>query len=450
MAANLGEDSTEVSYTASVLEPRLDVLRAELGAIRGELHSLQNPLSGVDLSSLRSDLTNLRGDVSLLQSSSPSTTRVVEPPVIGDLKFAGDSKAINSFLLAIYDVMEAVPNPFSSDARKISWVARHFSVGSPVHDWWFSQLQENARAHSRAHPNAPRLAGTYSVAGVPFILPVLLDISLFLQTLAQLFSDPYASETALRDFQSLTMGKLSIVQFNAKFTALAFRVDASEPILMDYYRKALTPAVYQRSLARAYWATCSSLQDLMNVAVLAAHQEDAIALAHRQRSAYHPSVNSPHSGVMVPHDPSAMDVSAVTSQRSSNRPATRFPFNFYRELCQARGACWRCLKPFDDVHRANKAAGKPICANSPVSAADMDSFCASCTATPATPISGPPHPVQAIASTVVSPVMTPPPPAPVLSPHPYPLYHYPPHLSSPGPASVYYPPIPPPLPVSVP
>lgn len=89
--------------------------------------------------------------------------------------------------------MEANDKCFASDARKISWVARHFSPGSPALDWWVSQLQENACAHSRAHPNAPRLTGTYSVAGVPFIIPVLGDISLFLRTLAKLFSDPYAS-----------------------------------------------------------------------------------------------------------------------------------------------------------------------------------------------------------------------------------------------------------------
>lgn len=101
---------------------------------------------------------------------------------------------------------------FASDSRKISWVARHFSPGSPALDWWVSQLQENARAHSFDHPNAPRFAGTYSVAGVPFPITVLVDISLFLRTLAKIFSDPYASQTALHDFQSLTMGKLSVVQ----------------------------------------------------------------------------------------------------------------------------------------------------------------------------------------------------------------------------------------------
>lgn len=77
-------------------------------------------------------------------------------------------------------------------------------------------------AYSRDHPGAPRLAGTHSVAGVPFSIAVLIDVSLFLRTIAQLFSDPYAAQTALKEFQGLSMGKLSIVQFNACFIALSF------------------------------------------------------------------------------------------------------------------------------------------------------------------------------------------------------------------------------------
>lgn len=130
------------------------------------------------MASLRTDTTSLiprRG--------------LVEPPVVSDLRFSGDAKTIDSFLITMYDIMEANTQCFASDSRKISWVARHFAPGSPALDWWVSQLQENARAHSRAHPTAPCLAGTFLVAGVPFTIPVLLDISVFLRTLAQLFSD---------------------------------------------------------------------------------------------------------------------------------------------------------------------------------------------------------------------------------------------------------------------
>lgn len=245
------------------------------------------------------------------------------------------------------------------------------------------------------------------------------------------------------------MGKLSVIQFNAKFTALAFRIDASESILMDYYRKALSPAVFQRALSRPDWPPCTTLANLMHVAILAAHQEEATALSHCQRQLHHASSNTtPISGVVIPPDPMAMDVSAVNSNYSTSttakRPATRFPFDFHRELCQARGVCWRCQKSFDDVHQNNKAAGKQICPNAAVTASDMDAFCVSCTSTSPVPIPSSPTPVQSIASTVASHALLPPssvvsPSLPVVSnslsiplpapslPHPS-FYQYPPHF----------------------
>lgn len=76
------------------------------------------------------------------------------------------------------------------------------------------------------------------------------------------------------------MGKLSVIQFNAKFTALAFCINTPEDILMDSYRKALNPVVYRRALSRADRAPCVTLQELMQVAILAAHQEEAILSPH--------------------------------------------------------------------------------------------------------------------------------------------------------------------------
>lgn len=100
------------------------------------------------------------------------------------------------------------------------------------------------------------------------------------ETIAQIFSDPYSSQTLLQDFQSLVMGKLSVIQFNTRFTALDFWLDASEAIFMDYYQKALKPAVYRHALARPDWAACTSLYKLMQVDNLAAHQQDAISSTH--------------------------------------------------------------------------------------------------------------------------------------------------------------------------
>lgn len=194
-----------------MLHHDIEFLRADLTIQHGNISSLQRNVGFV-----QSDVTSLRSDFSLFSSTSPTPHRsLVEPSVISDLRFSGDAKSIDSFLITIYDIMEANAQCFVPDSCKISCFARHFSPGSPALDWWVSQLQENARAYTRDHPDAPCLAGAYLVAGVPFTIPVLLDVSLFLRTLARIISDPDASQTALQEFQSLTMGKLSVIQFNA-------------------------------------------------------------------------------------------------------------------------------------------------------------------------------------------------------------------------------------------
>lgn len=197
-----------------------------------------------DVASLRAYISALFSDISHLNSSPCIWSCLVEPLVNLGLQFSGEAKAINGFLITIYDVMEANVESFSSNTRKVSWVSCHLLLGSPAHDWWISQLQENARAFTCEHPDVPRLDGTYSAAGVLFILPILSDISLFAKTLAKIFLDPYDSQTALKELQSLTRGNLPVFQFNVRFTALAFRDDASEAIFMDYYRMYLSPLAY--------------------------------------------------------------------------------------------------------------------------------------------------------------------------------------------------------------
>lgn len=480
--------SEEKRYTTHILLPQieaitsairddftgvLDSLKDQLASVTADLAALRLDQSATvprDLVTLRSDISALRSDFSVLRSDfsalskTPLSARSGEPSVVSDLRFSGDSKDLDGFLITIYDILESQGGCFVSDSRKVSWVARHFVLGSPAHDWWMSQLQENAMAYSRDHAGAPRLAGTHSVAGVPFYIAVLIDVSLFLRTIAQLFSDPYAAQTALKEFQGLSMGKLSIVQFNACFIALSFRITASKDIFMDYYKKALSPAIFQRALSRPEWEPCTTVRELMGVAVIAARQEEAIVASHRLRSSSSNSssslvpVSSFPQGVTIPQDSSAMDVSAVGSKVSQprSRPVTRFPFNFYRELCQARGICWRCQHTFDDVHRANKSSGKPICSNSPVSGSDMDAYCVSCTSSSSSPVPGPPSSVPApqsvaavavpfpstpVSSYPLGPQFAPAPPlsyppavsasVSVPSFSPSPLYHHPPHMPPP-------------------
>lgn len=79
-------------------------------------------------------------------------------------------------------------------------------------------------------------------------------------------------------------------------------------------------------------------------------------------------------------------------------------------------------KTFDNIHRENKAAGKPICSNPSVSGPEMEAYCVSCTSSPPTPITGPPVPVQSVASTSLVPVSSSPTLTFTPSPSPSPTY----------------------------
>lgn len=107
-----------------------------------------------DFSHLCSDFTSLHSDFSPL-SKSPSNSWSGKPPVFPDLQFSGDSKDLDGFLITIYNVLEAHGLSFISDSCKVSWTVCHFTIGSPVHNWWVSQLQENVTAYSGDHPDAP-------------------------------------------------------------------------------------------------------------------------------------------------------------------------------------------------------------------------------------------------------------------------------------------------------
>lgn len=172
---------------------------------------------------------------------------------------------------------------------------------------------------------------------------------------------------------------------------------------MDYYRQALSLAVFQLALSQPDWAPCSTLADPVNVAVLAAHQEEAIALAHQQRQPQHqPQHSNALTVVLVPSNPMARDISPINSNCSlphaPNRPSTCFPFSFYQELFQYCGVCWCFQKSFNNIHQSNKASGKQICPNVAVSASNMDVFCVSCTSTTPSPTPSSLTPIQSIAS----------------------------------------------------
>lgn len=153
MSTSYSPTSDNVAYTEHVLQPHItqlasdftncfDELVRDLSRLSSDFLDVQADISSVqrDINSLRNDLSSVRSEVSVIRPTIPSAVRI-EPPVVSDFRFSGDAKTIDSFLMSVYDVLEANVSSFASDSRKISWVAQHSVSGSPAHDWWVSQLQ---------------------------------------------------------------------------------------------------------------------------------------------------------------------------------------------------------------------------------------------------------------------------------------------------------------------
>lgn len=247
------------------------------------------------------------------------------------------------------------------------------------------------------------------------------------------------------------MGKLGVQQFNVKFNSLSYRVEGlSEPILMDYYQRALSERVCQQAMGRPDWGPCRTTKALQVVTLLASKQLDNISSANRPVFPQ-PPISS--ATVPVPRESSAMDVDihAATARFSRSPVPLVVSFGFYRELCHQRGLCWRCLKGYDEAHRTRKMSPtQSPCPNLPVDSTQMDRFAAQCQTQPLPPpVSRPPPQTAAMA---LSPVPEssgglsyPQAMASSLTASPYGVqafYHTPPHLFHTQPIFSSYPPYP--------
>lgn len=228
----------EVSEIRRVME--LDINKA-FSDVRTELTSEVSKLRELlktQATTLRGELLTRMDDKMTTFSSTFSLSPRSEPPLLHDVSFSGDSQHLDSFLYSIYDALAAHASAFSDDGRRVKWIARHFKpVGSPAADWWLSLVAENASLFNEQMPEG-------KTAAQPFRLTSLLTVDSFLNELVTSFADPFAAQKALKTLQYFSMGKLGVQQFNVKFNSLSYRVKGlSEPILMDYYQRALTDKV---------------------------------------------------------------------------------------------------------------------------------------------------------------------------------------------------------------
>ncbi|KAG0148797.1 hypothetical protein CROQUDRAFT_377654 [Cronartium quercuum f. sp. fusiforme G11] len=209
----------------------------------------------------------------------------IEPRVLSDVSFSGGHTHLRSFIHVIKEVLLANPHAYGSEAAKIRWVARHIRpIGCTAHNWWMGLIKENAVAQG--------VKDTYDCSGIPFVLVPLQSVDTFLKVMIREFRDKVASSTALRNLQVCRMGSSTISDYNSRFNSLALDVEASDEILIDYYKKGLTDAVRRQSFLRVDWAPAKTLRkfyvkDLgtetmrevlgkQDIAVLAANQLDKV------------------------------------------------------------------------------------------------------------------------------------------------------------------------------
>lgn len=362
-------------FTEEYLTNAFAAARSELS---GEVSKIRDLLK-TQATSLRGEfLTRMDDKLATFVTTFPSSSRA-DPPLMHDVSFSGDSQYLDSFLYSVYDALAAHSSAFSDNDRRIKWISRHLKpVGSPAADWWLSLVAENASLFYNVI-----LEG--KTAAYPFRLASLRSVDAFLDELVSCFADPFAAQKALKSLQDFSMGKLGVQKFNVKFNSLSYRVKGlSEPILMDYYQRALSERVRRQAMNRPDWGPCQSTKALQAVTLLASKQLEDITTANKP---LFPSMTAAllSSMVPVPRDHSAMDVDIHAASARLARPPTPsvVSFGFYRELCHQRNLCWRCLKTYDEVHRARKLVpSQPPCPNLPVDAIKMDQFAAHCQSHP--------------------------------------------------------------------
>lgn len=266
-------------------------------------------------------------------------------------------------------------------------------------------LQENAAAQGvRDH---------YQFSGLPFIIPQLSSLDLFLQAIVDEFGDKLAHETALKSLQDCKMGNMKIGDFNSHFKSLATLVpDAPKSIRIDYHKKALSAPVRRQAILRSDWESAK-----MAIVILSAQQFDEVNGSSHSKPLLPASHNQM---VVIPHNSDSMEVDVINLSTSN---PSQFPRKFYISECKQQSICTRCLSPYNESHRS--LSGAATCPNAAATLhAKVECLKSSkkniLPRKVSYPPSGPPQPVQRAVAAVSSQLPAPPHvPTPPSYPHPF-------------------------------
>ncbi|KNZ48807.1 uncharacterized protein VP01_53g5 [Puccinia sorghi] len=289
----------------------------------------------------------------------------MEPLKIKDLWFSGDSAHLLSFLRHVRDFLRPRSSLFQSESRRVVWISRHFGyhpaehrkTPSPVENWYNSLIIDNARQQGELDVYA-------DLDGKPFIHPTLVCVASFLDGLIAIFGDKFMKENAKRALKECKQGKLTIGEYNSKFSSLVYLVEDVEDSRIEKYVSGLNPRIIRQAMGKE-WLSAKSLATRMALASEAAAQldllsllpPDSTSLPHYPLSSNRPAFNSAPPPRPT-RDPDAMEIDATRVI-----PAFRSLLDASRAICRVRNLCFRCLSPvIPGTH-----TGSLNCPNAPVS-----------------------------------------------------------------------------------
>lgn len=144
-----------------------------------------------------------------------------EPRIRENIRFSGDAKLLRQFLLDIYDVLDQYSLEFTSDKRRINWIASHFnsttSDSTPAQSWFSALLMKNAYSHGITDQYA-------NLKALDYVIEPHLSTDRFISEMILVFGDKTSAKTARAALDKCKQGSTSIVEYNLRFGPLSFQV----------------------------------------------------------------------------------------------------------------------------------------------------------------------------------------------------------------------------------
>lgn len=278
------------------------------------------------------------------------------------LHFLGESKSLRQFLLDIYDGLDQNYMEFASDKRQIIWIAAHFSSTNsdinPAQAWFSSLLMQNAFEHGVVDQYV-------NLKSLDFVIEPLLSADAFINEMILVFGDKTSEKTAQEALDKCKQGSSSIINYNARFKALAFSVRQHEDDAILNYVSGLHINIQEECINVTGWIQAKTLQDRMMLAIVGAERATERA-ALPQRLKKHKIYQHPNKiiattvpNLSVPKIVPVsipMEIDAITSKATDRRN----PFSAIRSIFLKKGLCFKCIKPFEaSTHMVDGERGCP-------------------------------------------------------------------------------------------